>query len=302
MAGLLVLASARLRAADHADWVGKMQPITPRTYVCRRATSPIVVNGKLDEPAWAAAPWTEDFGDIEGPAKPKPRFRTRAKMLWDDTYLYIGAELEEPHVWATLTRHDSVIFNDPDFEVFIDPKGETEPYYEFEMNALNTTWDLMLDKPYMDGGKPHNEWEITGAKTAVQVRGTLNNPADIDQGWTVELAFPWSVLSAHSRHPGPPNEGEEWRIDFSRVEYQITTNNGTYQAVTNVPEDNWVWSPQGVIDMHRPEMWGLLRFTSRRADCRRSNSRQTGPRRRLGGFLCATGFLWPAPALGGEPG
>ncbi len=95
-----------------------------------------------------------DFVDIQGDAKPKPRFRTRAKMLWDDNYLYIAAEIQEPHVWATLTNHDSVIFQDPDFEVFMDPKGETQPYYEFEMNALNTTWDLRLNKPYMDQGKP----------------------------------------------------------------------------------------------------------------------------------------------------
>jgi len=242
-----------------------MEPITPKAYLCRRATSPIKIDGKLNESAWAAAPWTDDFVDIQGYAKPKPRFRTRAKLLWDDNYLYIAAELQEPHVWATLTNHDSVIFRDPDFEVFIDPKGETQPYYEFEMNALNTTWDLLLTKPYMDGGKPHNEWEIPGAKTAVHVRGTLNNPADTDRGWTVELAFPWKVLAEHARHPGPPEEGEQWRIDFSRVEWRITTTNGVYAKVPGTPEDNWVWSPQGVVDMHRPEMWGVLQFTKQPA-------------------------------------
>ena len=263
--GGLIFGLASLHASDLSDWRDHMQPITPRTYVCRHIATPIVVDGKLDDPAWADAPWTDNFVDIQGPGKPAPRFRTRAKILWDDNYLYIGAELEEPHVRATLTQHDSVIFKDPDFEVFIDPKGETEPYYEFEMNAFNTTWDLMLDKPYMDGGKPHNEWEITGAKTAVQVRGTINNPADTDEGWTVELAFPWSALSQHARHAGPPTDGEQWRIDFSRVEYQITISNNTYQNVPGVPEDNWVWSPQGVIDMHRPEMWGQLQFTTRPA-------------------------------------
>src|SRR5208337_3989667 len=151
------------------------------------------------------------------------------------------------------------------FEVFIDPKGETQPYYEFEMNALNTTWDLLLDKPYMDGGKPHNEWEITGAKTATQVLGTINNPADRDRGWSVELAFPWSALSQHAHHAGPPNEGEEGRIDFSRVEWQIIITNGAYRKVPNTREDNWIWSPPGVVDLHRPEMWGRLQFTRRPA-------------------------------------
>jgi poly(3-hydroxybutyrate) depolymerase/transglutaminase-like putative cysteine protease len=223
---------------------------------------PIVIDGNIEDPAWAPAPWTDDFVDIQGSAKPSPRLRTRAKLLWDDNFLYIAAELEEPHVWATLTNHDAVIFRDPDFEVFIDPKGETEPYYEFEMNALNTTWDLRLDKPYMDGGKPHNEWEIPGAKTAVAVRGTLNQAGDSDIGWTVELAFPWKVLSQQGRHSGPPTEGEQWRLDFSRVEWLTVITNGTYQKVPNQPEDNWVWSPPGVVDMHRPEMWGVLQFTS----------------------------------------
>src|SRR5215218_7202827 len=46
-------------------------------------------------------------------------------MLWDDEYFYVAADLEEAHVWATLTKLDAVIFNDPDFEVFIDPNAES---------------------------------------------------------------------------------------------------------------------------------------------------------------------------------
>ncbi len=238
-----------------------MAPIIPHGYVCRHTDTPIVVDGKLDDAAWASVPWTEDSVDIQGVAMPKPRFHTHVKMLWDDDYLYIAAELEEPHVWATLTNHDSVIFLDPDFEVFIDPQGNTHNYYEFEMNALNTSWDLMLDKPYMDQGKPNNAWDIPGLKTAVQVDGTINNASDSDKGWTLEIAFPWKVLAEHARHSGPPTEGEQWRIDFSRVEWQITTTGGVYAKVPDTREDNWIWSPPGVIDMHRPEMWGLLQFT-----------------------------------------
>ena len=25
-------------------------------------------------------------------------------------------------------------------------------------------------------------------------------------------------------------------------------------------EDNWVWSPQGLVDMHVPERWGVVQF------------------------------------------
>jgi hypothetical protein len=241
-----------------------MQSIVPRGYVCAHTATPITIDGKLDDPAWADALWTEDFVDIEGTFKPKPRFRTRAKMLWDDKFLYIAAEMEEPHVWGTITKRDSVIFQDPDFEVFIDPDGDTHEYYEFEMNALNTGWDLYLPKPYKDGGGADNGWEIPGLKTAVHVRGTLNNPADKDEGWNVELAFPWAVLAVKANRPAPPAEGDQWRLGFSRVEWQITTEGGKYQKVPNTPENNWIWSPQGVIDMHRPERWGYVQFTRKK--------------------------------------
>src|SRR5262249_15000970 len=94
--------------------------------------------------------------------RPSPR---GARCSGDDEFFYVGAELEEPHVWATLTQHDAVIFHDNDFEVFIDPNGDNHEYYEFEINAFNTGWDLLLPRPYKDGGKAVNSWEIPGLKT-----------------------------------------------------------------------------------------------------------------------------------------
>ena len=232
----------------------------PKGYVCRLAAGPIVVDGVLDERGWRAAPWTADFVDIEGDLRPAPRFRTRAKMLWDADYLYIGAELEEPHVWATLTKRDTVIFYDNDFEVFMDPNGDNHEYYEMEMNALNTVWDLFLPRPYRDGGRARDEWNIAGLKTAVRVHGTLNNPADTDTGWTVEIAMPWKALGEFAHRPAPPKVGDQWRINFSRVEWQVVTSGGTYRKVAGTKEDNWVWSPQGVVDMHQPERWGYVQF------------------------------------------
>ena len=155
-----------------ADPMGPLP--APRGYVCLKADKAPVIDGKLDDEAWKAAPWSEDFVDIEGSKKPKPRFRTRMKMLWDDKALYIAAELEEPHLWGTITDHDAVIFQDPDFEVFLDPDGDSHLYAELELNAKNTTWDLLLTKPYKDGGKALNGWEIIGLKTAVALKGTLN--------------------------------------------------------------------------------------------------------------------------------
>ena len=235
----------------------------PRRYVCHRAAGPIVVDGRLDEPAWTVAPWTEQFRDIEGDKKPKPRLATRAKMLWDDTYLYIAAELEEPHVWATLKQHDEIVFRDNDFEIFIDPDGDCREYYEIEINALNTIFDLFLVRTYIDGGPALHGWDCKGLKSAVFVDGTLNDPSDTDRGWSVEFAIPWTSLAEAAHRPAPPRDGDTWRMNFSRVEWQARVVDGRYEKLPNVPEDNWVWSPQGVIDMHRPQYWGYVQFSAR---------------------------------------
>jgi Carbohydrate family 9 binding domain-like len=224
--------------------------------------TPVVIDGRIDEGSWKLAPWTDDFVDIEGDAKPRPRFRTRVKMLWDDSYFYIAAELEEPHVWGKLTEHDAVIFQDNDFEIFIDPDGDNHEYYEIEINALNTEWDLLLEKPYRDGGPAVNAWEIPGLKSATHVQGTINDATDLDESWTVELAIPWKVLGERAHRPSPPLDGDQWRVNFSRVEWEHRMEGRDYKKVDGRREDNWVWSPQGAIDMHRPERFGHVQFSS----------------------------------------
>ena len=75
-------------------------------------------------------PWTDDFVDIlRGKAK-KPRFRTRAKMAWDDEFFHIRFDMEESHVWGALTKKSSVIYQDNDIEVFIDPQRWPKECYE----------------------------------------------------------------------------------------------------------------------------------------------------------------------------
>jgi hypothetical protein len=266
---------------------GEPEPVAltytpPKGYVCYRASGPITIDGKLDDPAWKDAPWTDDFVDIEGGAKPKPRFRTRAKMLWDDDNLYIAAELEEPHVQGSLTRRDSYIFHeDHDFEVFLNPAGDNHVYAELEMNALNTVWDLLLTMPYRDGGLAIDAWDIDGLKTAVRVDGTINNPADTDRGWTIEIAWPWRGLKQLHRGPTPPRDGDQWRINFSRVEGTYEVVNGAYRKNKKQPEDNWVWSPQGAINMHTPEKWGYLQFSTAKPGTATRRPDPSGPAREL---------------------
>ena len=137
------------------------------------------------------------------------------------------------------------------------------------MNAFNTVWDLLLTKPYRDAGTAVNAWDIQGLKSAVFIDGTINQPDDNDRAWTVEVAIPWKILKECAHKDAPPQNGDQWRVNFSRVEWQVEVKDGKYRKVINpetgkpYPEDNWVWSPQGLINMHYPEMWGFVQFSDK---------------------------------------
>lgn len=241
----------------------------PKTYACLKTPDPITIDGVLDEPIWARVPWSDPFVDIEGSLRPEPRHRTRVKMCWDAICLYLAAELEEPDLWATLTERDAIIFHDNDFEVFIDPDADHHLYTELEINALNTVWDLLLVRPYRDGGPALHQWNLAGLRTAVSRQGTLNDPSDTDQGWRVEIAIPFAALRETTSAQLPPRRGDRWKINFSRVQWDLDKDPQNKHGYTKRhdpitgkprPEHNWVWSPQGLIGMHLPERWGIVQF------------------------------------------
>lgn len=244
------------------------KPVTAKSYVAYKTSSEIVIDGDEADKAWEKASWTTPFVDIEGVETPK--YKTQVKMLWDDKYYYILAKMEEPHVWANLKQRDTIIFYNNDFEVFIDPDNDTHNYYELEINALNTAWDLFINKPYREKNTVLNDWNIDGLKSAVKVDGTLNNASDVDKGWKLEIAIPWSVYKTSYFDNIVPKD-KFWKVNFSRVNWQHDIVNGKYERKKDkegkfLPEYNWVWSPMGVINMHEPEKWAYVYFSSKESD------------------------------------
>jgi len=255
----------------------------PRQYVAYRTDTPIVIDGILSEKEWSDVAWSDAFVDIS--TTTAPEFITKMKIRYDESFLYVAGYLEEPHVWANISttchcidpNEDQVIFHDNDFEVFIDVDGTTHWYKEFEMNALSATWDLLLNRPYDDGGG-ENSSRVFGPegfdmvpllKAAATTDGIVNNPAVKATHWVTEIAFPISKLLQHTTGV-PPTDKKMWRINFSRVEWKSIVVNGVYQKQPScqscpVPGtadcDNWSWSPQHAIAMHHPEVWGFLQFS-----------------------------------------
>ncbi len=257
-------------------------------YTCCRTRDRIEIDGRLDEACWSRAVRSPRFVDMVTGA---PGFwDTRMAALWDDDNLYIAFWVEEPDVRARFTERDSPVYLENDIEVFI---GGKDCYYEFQINARGTIYEVFyiwqdaysrgsrFDTPEFDllsrevdvlggfqdelrdGKHPRGrrwaikDWDFPGLKVAVQVQGTLNDSFDVDQGWTVELAFPWKGMRALSGGgPLPPQDGDTWRLDFSRFEALA------YNGLQANRSPGWSFNPHGVYDSHIPECFTRIHFTN----------------------------------------
>ncbi|HYO81618.1 MAG TPA: carbohydrate-binding family 9-like protein, partial [Bryobacteraceae bacterium] len=221
-------------------------------------------------------------------------FDTRAAALWDDENFYVGFWIDEPFVRARLTERDSLIFTENDVEVFI--AGE-DCYYEFEINALGTIyevffvwqdafrrgsrfdvpeWDLLSRRVVTFAGdydrNPESFWvgthprgprwayldyDFPGLKSAIWIDGTLNDDSDIDRGWRVELAFPWTGMKALAgSRPLPPRPGDVWKMFFGRFEALRVCGKEVK------PHPGWSWTPHGAYDSHLPEKFTEVEFSA----------------------------------------
>ena len=260
-------------------------------YKCRRVEEPIVVDGRLDEASWQRAEKSPRFVDM---VTGEPGFYdTRASVLWNDQYLYVGLWVEDPYVEAHLTQKGSLIFQENDIEVFIDGVNS---YSELEINPLGTTYQVffiwrdaykkgsVFDVPEFDifdnealtfggnfdrdtktfwtGTHPRGirwaylNWEFPGLLKGVHVDGKINDATVPDKGWTVELAFPWEGMKYLAAGRSlPPKNGDIWRMFFGRF---VLLRPGGNELV---PHPACVWNPHGIYDTHFPEYWPSIQFS-----------------------------------------
>jgi hypothetical protein len=268
---LLILSGCMKATSDTKQKTFPLPKInfTPHTYIIYKTDKPLNIDGKLDERTWQKADWTNDFVNITGDSTNPPPQQTRAKLLWDKDYLYIGIQLKEKNIWATMTKHDAPLYLENACEVFIDPDEDTQHYLEFGMNALSTTYDLLLPKPYRDGGHPISAYNIRGLKAEVSVDGSINDPNSDDVQWTAEIAFPIKALKELNllNDQLPPKAGDQWRLQLARAERQLVVRRNKYKMKKDpktgrpLPSRYSSWAPQGLVNLHYPEMWGIVQFS-----------------------------------------
>jgi len=187
---------------------------TRKEFACYKTRNPIKLGGELKEEDWSRASVIENFYTWNAEGKLKYAIsRTKVRILWDDKNLYIGAELEDKDIFAIETSKKAICQDDV-FEIFIKPLTEKTHYYEFHISPKNQKLQFFI--PRRGCGSLDRFYFSSGIKSAVRLSGTLNNWKDIDKGWTVEAAIPFSAFSMTT---APPQDGTKWFIFFGRYDY-----------------------------------------------------------------------------------
>ena len=177
-------------------------PLPATAVQAARATSPITLDGRLDEPAWQQAPVLSGFLQKD-PDQGQPATEpTELRLLFDDHALYVGARLHDraPHlIGRQLSRRDAVAEADR-FALYLDPHRDGRTGVVFEVSAAGVQRDGAL----YDDNFEDDTWDAVW-ESAVAVD---------DGGWSVEMRIPFSQL----RFPTAP--GHAWGVNASRVVYR----------------------------------------------------------------------------------
>jgi hypothetical protein len=237
---LAALTGCAARVAEEED-----EPPVTRKAECRWATGPIHLNGVLDEIAWDNARPVKDFAVFW--QKRKPATSTTARLLWDRKYFYFCADMQDQDLFALTKERNGMTWEDDVFELFLKPSAAKLPYYEFQVNALNTPMELYLPSRGAGGYRRFAALSRLGLESAVKLRGTLNKYDDRDKGWVVEGRIPWTAFKATGGRPKP---GETWKFALCRYDYSAT-----------LPQPELSSSaPLTRSDFHRYEDYGELTF------------------------------------------
>ena len=212
-------------------------------YEVSRTSTPIRIDGKLDDAVWANAPPFSGFrSNLDGSP---PSYQTEAKALYDETFLYFSFRCRDDNIWATMKTRDQHLWDEEVVEVFLQADSQHSSYIELEVNPLGTMLDIYL----LGIRKPlrYESWNSERLKWAVQVFGTVDGK-DGDKEWTCEIALPLEdVVTAKNL---PPRPGDRWKLNLYRVEQR--------------PSPALIaWSPTFKDDFHLPGKFGEVVFTDR---------------------------------------
>jgi hypothetical protein len=214
-------------------------------YICRRTVGPMTIDGRLDEPSWAAAEPMTLTDTVTGEP---PKQSTEVRAMWDDECLYVGFHAVDTDAWATMTKREDMLADEEVVEIFVDADCDGIGYAEYEINPLGTLMDIFVLN--RDGDiRIMYDTEPEAIRHAVIVDGDATRRGTNDRSWTVEWAIPFSEFPTAPNIP--PQNGDSWRINFYRID-RPDAESFEYTA----------WSPTGIPRFHVPGRFGAIVFST----------------------------------------
>jgi hypothetical protein len=171
--------------------------IAEKTTTASRADKPPIIDGKLDDVAWAGAVVVDDFHEITPQEFDPASEHTEILLLYDADNLYIGMrafESDPQDISAKTLRQNSSLRNDDRIKIVLSPFNDGRSGYGFFLNPLGARSDVI----YKDNTFDSNWTGIWHGESSI------NN-----DGWTAEIAIPFKTLSFVG--------GADWGINFGRA-------------------------------------------------------------------------------------
>ncbi len=206
-------------------------PDLPVLRSCKSVLGPVEANA--DAPFWQSIAPVVLKDTVTGE---KERQETRVKTAWDDAGWRVLCEVEDAYAWSTFTARKSPLWEEEVVEVFFDPVGDLESYFEVEINPAGTVKDLVLRRT-VSGWRKDFGWSVEGLQSCAQRTAT---------GWTAELAIPFEAVAA-----AVPIGGGIWRVNFLRIDRPQGPRTDAELSA---------WSPTGMRQFHRAERFGFVEF------------------------------------------
>ncbi|WP_460975122.1 carbohydrate binding family 9 domain-containing protein [Spirosoma knui] len=170
-----------------------------------RATSPVVIDGNVDEPAWQAAEVASNFWMVLPMDTSRAKVRTDVRMTYDDQNVYLSAvcyhgDVSGPYIVESL-RRDWAFGKNDNFIFFMDTFDDQTNGFTFGTNAAGAQWDGLL----YEGSKANLSWDN---KWTSMVRNYHDR-------YVLELAIPFKTIRY--------KQGiTQWGINFSRQDLKTT--------------------------------------------------------------------------------
>lgn len=157
----------------------------PVTYEAPRTNLPVVIDARLDEPAWQDARRIELIYETRPGENVEPPVDTTAYVTYDDENVYFGFDARDPDpkaIRANLTDRDQS-FRDDFVGVILDTFNDERRGFEFFVNPLGVQMDLTVDD-LTNGDSEDSSWDAIWSSA-----GRITA-----EGYVVEMAIPFSSL------------------------------------------------------------------------------------------------------------